>query len=61
MRCPVCVRNSCTCSPGDWDRELRRSFNAAAKWARAARAKDDASDAELGPGNPSNPALEKNP
>ncbi len=28
MRCPVCSNHACTCGSGDWDRAVRRSFNA---------------------------------
>ena len=43
MRCPVCSRyvNNCTCEAGDWDREVRRSFNASARWERLKREKAD--------------------
>lgn len=31
MRCPVCVQYVCTCAPGDWHREVSRSFEAFAR------------------------------
>jgi hypothetical protein len=37
MRCPVCSCHSCTCTPGEYDREVRASFNAFAARQRRKR------------------------